>query len=217
VHRVGFEPTCCPGKNRVQSSFATDASRAALTRDPCQRTIAGIAIVPPSGIEPDPLGLQPSAQTNYARVGYERRARFEARAAQIIIIVLRLSESGMRRAGAPRAFMRSRLQRAHLGRRCSCRGGGRTYRDSRSGLEISIRKIRLCVRPGEGRPETSKGRPVFPLAALQRGTCVCTLRDGGASAGTRIQTKRDVARARPTKPHGLHRRGRGRFRLIMET
>jgi hypothetical protein len=40
VHRVGFEPTCCPGKSRVQSSFATDASRATLTRGPCQDHLA---------------------------------------------------------------------------------------------------------------------------------------------------------------------------------
>src|SRR5262249_27616153 len=26
-------------------------------------------VAPPSGVEPEPLGLQPSAQTNYARVG----------------------------------------------------------------------------------------------------------------------------------------------------
>jgi hypothetical protein len=64
-------------------------------------------VVPPPGIEPEPLGLQPSAQTNYARVGYERRvsgpslrSRKLAHAAlgfqvplrgHLIIIALRLS------------------------------------------------------------------------------------------------------------------------------
>ena len=38
---------------------------------------SGNVVVPPSGIEPEPLGLQPSAQTNYARVGYERRPCLE--------------------------------------------------------------------------------------------------------------------------------------------
>jgi hypothetical protein len=82
--------------------------------------------VPPSGIEPEPLGLQPSAQTNYARVGYERRA-FAVRAAQIIIIFFdcqraaRAARTSSRKelafaARAPRASVHPPLTRAHLSR-----------------------------------------------------------------------------------------------------
>jgi hypothetical protein len=42
-------------------------------RNRCKASVCyqpvGYCVVPPSGIEPEPLGLQPSAQTNYARVG----------------------------------------------------------------------------------------------------------------------------------------------------
>jgi hypothetical protein len=63
-------------------------------KTPVIRIVVGTAtsddpFVPPPGIEPEPPGLQPSAQTNYARVGYERRACFEGtHDAQIIIIII---------------------------------------------------------------------------------------------------------------------------------
>ena len=53
--------------------------------------------VPPSGIEPEPLGLQPSAQTSYARVGCVLREpcgaaqRVWVLASTLIVITLRLS------------------------------------------------------------------------------------------------------------------------------
>ena len=50
-----------PGKNRLLCLGATEA----MPRRPSHATPRD---VPPSGIEPEPLGLQPSAQTNYARV-----------------------------------------------------------------------------------------------------------------------------------------------------
>ncbi len=59
VGRVGIEPTLWRIKNPLQN----------------QRLLPTRTFVPPSGIEPEPLGLQPSAQTNYARVGSERRTR----------------------------------------------------------------------------------------------------------------------------------------------
>lgn len=102
------------------------------------------------------------------------RCASQDRAAQIIIIVLRLSESGpgagrtsgvgasALRAGAPRAFMRPRLRQAHLGPWCVRLAGGRTYRDSLSVFEISSRKISSGLTLGKIRPETSKGRPVLP-------------------------------------------------------
>ena len=94
---VGFEPTCVRGKSPLQSDFATSPM-----------------IVPPSGIEPEPLGLQPSAQTTCARVGYERdgfgvhHADHRHR--------LRLSEIAHDAQGAPRAAMHPLCTRAHYSR-----------------------------------------------------------------------------------------------------
>lgn len=53
VGRVGIEPTFFGVRDRCNNQLLLP------TRS-----------VPPSGIEPEPLGLQPSAQTNYARVGW---------------------------------------------------------------------------------------------------------------------------------------------------
>ena len=151
VHRVGIEPTFCPGKSRVQPNFCyrcmapnhcdrtrkrTRSSPTLWNRTRTSRLSTGRAdplrqgaIVPPSGIEPEPLGLQPSAQTNYARVGL--RAPPHRRAAQIIIIVLRLSESSARRA--------------HLGpygeRVFSARTSGVGAPGSYSGAPIAIRYL----------------------------------------------------------------------------
>jgi hypothetical protein len=110
--------------------------------DSCRKGYPATVSVPPSGIEPEPLGLQPSAQTNYARVGYERRtpesiakhiARDPFAAAGGADHHHRSSVVRERcAAGAPQAFMRSLWRRAHLGRQCIRLLRGRTYRDSRS-------------------------------------------------------------------------------------
>ncbi len=110
VGRVGIEPTFRRIKNPLQG----------LRLLPTQRT------VPPSGIEPEPLGLQPSAQTNYARVGCDaarprgqtQRLVVGALPGTLIVIALRLSEitgRSVRRAQvAPRALRYSRSWRIHL-------------------------------------------------------------------------------------------------------
>jgi hypothetical protein len=131
-------------------------------RTRCNPGFATDPQVPPSGIEPEPLGLQPSAQTNYARVGYECCTRaLQAHVQHQIIIVIIFgchrahqffSRSG-RTKDAPRALMQSLSQRAHLSRFEIC-------------IQISSRKS-LVVR----RPETSKGRPVsrrYPYRAHNR-------------------------------------------------
>lgn len=104
----------------VQSSFATDASRAGASPARAGGG-SGNCAVPPSGIEPEPLGLQPSAQTNYARVGYERRARGA-----------HLDHSRCLRSprGADHhhrsSVVREQVRRAHLPPSCERFGGART-------------------------------------------------------------------------------------------
>ena len=62
-------------------------------------------------------------------------------------------------SGAPCAFVRSLWRRAHLGRRRARLSRERTNRDSRSGVQIASRKVRLSGLRTK-RPETSKGRLV---------------------------------------------------------
>lgn len=154
-------------------------------------------IVPPSGIEPEPLGLQPSAQTSYARVGCRAarplsRARGAVvgacRAPVIIIIDLRLSEnvvppcaartSGLDTsanvAGAPVIVLRPRASRAHLSPH-EIRS-----RNSRS----RVVNLQLWCRVRAGREETFparnvEGPPGFPWAALQHGDVVHVIRVEG--------------------------------------
>ena len=118
------------------------------------------SVVPPSGIEPEPRGLQPRAQTTCARVGNRPACVLSARTrvclhrvparAPIIVITVQLSEITRRAQGAPRAVMRSPKARAHPSRTHDL--------DSRSG----IRKTRLCVALDGSitRPETTTGRLV---------------------------------------------------------
>ena len=170
--------------------------------------------VPPSGIEPEPLGLQPSAQTNYARVAIRALRAFAARAAQIIIIVLQLSEIGMRRARtsglvafalsprAPRALERSTLTRAHLSRFVIW------IRDRES-------KIQIVVFSDAG-PENVEGRLGDPRGGLRTRRVVSTLLVWKASVGTRIEPHlADVAKPTDLEPRGLRGRGGRGFWLIM--
>lgn len=170
---VGFEPT----------SRRTRRSRAARRRRALQSSFAtNPQIVPPSGIEPEPLGLQPSAQTNYARAGYERRTRVGSARAAFTPNATRAFPARVQRSsyerhtqvggrrgrriiiviifGCQRATLA--VRRAHLGRRRVRCQIARTYRDSRSGFQIAIRKVSCCVASVEWRPETPKGHLVFP-------------------------------------------------------
>lgn len=103
-------------------------------------------VVPPSGIEPEPLGLQPSAQTNYARVGYERRARLGHARRRSSSSFFDCQRAGC--AGAPRALGGPCSRTAHLGRRRIRLSRGCTHRDSLSPIEISSRRFRLFVALG---------------------------------------------------------------------
>jgi hypothetical protein len=133
--------------------------------------------VPPSGIEPEPLGLQPSAQTNYAREGCLRCACDRA--------------LGRARSIAQRDFHRHQLfscQRApaYAGRTSGVDAAARA--GACAGAPISIRyldwesRYRVaesdCVSGIAARdvgwidPKTSKGRwGGLPWAALQLATC----------------------------------------------
>lgn len=79
-----------------------------------------------------------------------------------------------RARGAPRAFMRSRFQRAHLGRRCTRLLRGRTHHDSRSGLEIASRKLISCgLRFGSCPARNVERPPGFPVGgpSARSGAC----------------------------------------------
>ena len=176
VGRKGIEPSLRRSKNPLQSQrllpthlwlkvksgaprWFVVARKGIVSRGKRRRRVP--RTVPPSGIEPEPLGLQPSAQTNYARVGCVRCApcaRWRAATClgachgTLIVIALRLSEIVARRAqGAPRALARSPSKRAHL---------------SRSRSELLIRDLESqnldCGVTPDTRPETSKGRLVSP-------------------------------------------------------
>ncbi len=60
-------PTRGPCWRRARPGFRGGGYRGRVAASDTGRARATLA--PPSGIEPEPLGLQPSAQTNYARVG----------------------------------------------------------------------------------------------------------------------------------------------------
>ena len=139
VNRVGFEPTFCLGKSQVQSAFATDPWLPVIA---LERASGPGSLVPPSGIEPEPLGLQPSAQTNYASGGlraprtWRHREKHSSRSCRAVCGAdhhhrLRLSESGMRRA--------------HLGpcgvRVFSARTSGVDASASYAGAPIAIRDL----------------------------------------------------------------------------
>ena len=145
---VGIEPTSGRIKSPLQSlrllptqgkGLACHRGEARRGRGGCgaRRRVGTLArrdqVAPPSGVEPEPLGLQPSAQTNYARVGcwcsllWAKRAPWRSllstkRAPLLvpcrapIVIALRLSEIARRAQGAPRAVMPPRFTRSHLSR-----------------------------------------------------------------------------------------------------
>lgn len=120
--------------SRVETGLSRILVGADGTSEDPQVGWVGIESVPPSGIEPEPLGLQPSAQTNYARVGWSACLAGHSSSSSLF---------GCQRSAA--------MRRAHLGRRCICACWGmrgRTYLDSRSRLaiQISSRRIRLCER-----------------------------------------------------------------------
>ena len=119
--------------------------------------------VPPPGVEPEPLGLQPSAQTSYARVGGApaRRSSSSSRFG-----CHRARSRGAQRA--PRAWMHPRSSRAHLGSHAPAGFAGAASRGhdrelillimSRyvSGCVVSCTSAGYCREPGARR---SSGRP----------------------------------------------------------
>ena len=136
-------------KVRISTPLVAQGSklRLGLTIEEAPKGAAQLNGVPPPGIEPEPLGLQPSAQTNYARVGYERCTRWLGmRAPQIIIVKLFDCQRDHRRRpqGAPPALMHWQSLRVHLSRFEICN-------------QIAIRKFSCLVDVGRERPETSKG------------------------------------------------------------
>lgn len=166
-------------------------------------------VVPPSGIEPEPLRLQRSAQTNYARVGYECRAHaWEARTRHQIIIVIIFSCQRARQARGTR--------RAHLGPRCDRFTGERTIRDSRSAIRYRFAKS-FVVESAEA--ENSKGHLVS-RAALQHTDVVETSGGERTSGGTRTEIeaiRRHLAdgAAQPARSLDGPRALRGGFDSIM--
>lgn len=192
VGPVGFEPTLWRSKSPLQSSFATSPRQ---------------SWVPPSGIEPEPPGLQPGAQTYYARVGYERRAVLGrhargARSSSSSSSVVR-DRPDRRAQGAPRAAMHPPVARVHLSRFEIC-------------IQITSRKsLVVGCRPWA---ESRKGRLVS-RATLHHVDVWFTSSVGSTSRGTRIKTDQWAAKAMPTLfPRGdrARRRGiRGGLRLHM--
>ena len=188
-----------PGRNRSHPGAigtAGDSFEQAVGIEPTEAGVAHQPVtlnrlhqVPPSGIEPEPLGLQPSAQTSYARVGYALRATLRRHAAPfvwvlastLIVIALQLSEIAARRAqGAPRAAMRPRRSRTHLSR----------LRSRVVNSRISSRRNQLSLTSGTVRPETSKGRLVFPGGpSVQRSVRSAARK---TSAGTQIKPHADA-------------------------
>ena len=148
VGRVGIEPTWRRIKSPLQGQHLLST-----------RWLR--CVVPPSGIEPEPLGLQPSAQTNYARVGTSAARVFSTRGAD---------------HHHRSSIVRELRRKAHLGRQCTRLLRGRTHHDSRSGLEISSRKVRCSLRFGRWSTRNVERPPGFPGAALQHSYVqVCTL------------------------------------------
>lgn len=178
VHRVGFEPTSCPGKNRVQSSFATDASR------------AGASPARAGGGNRQLRGPTLWNRTRTSRASTERadqlrksgirapRAWSTSRSLEMPPRSARRRSSssffGCQRAGArgaPRASMRALSRRAHLGRERARMVCGRTSGVSALSVQksapISIRDLDFRsrvedsdCRDSDDGPETSKGRLV---------------------------------------------------------
>ena len=118
------------GGNRTHVTAEQEsAARPAFATNPSD-------VVPPSGIEPEPLGLQPSAQTNYARVGYMRRALVCPIGFPTVEPARGASSSsslfGCQRSPAVRCPYRIPFGRAHLGPRCDRDCRERTLRVFRS-------------------------------------------------------------------------------------
>ena len=84
-----------------------------------REVLTDLDVVPPPGIEPGPLGLQPSAQTNCARVGGGAVPGNKPRARRVFLRwVPARAPSSSSLFGCQRAAFR-RARKAHLGRRCS--------------------------------------------------------------------------------------------------
>lgn len=171
---------------------------------------SGNRVVPPSGLEPEPLGLQPSAQTVYAsgglrapragaaraRGGYPpcsscpRRARRRSSSSFFgCHRAMHGRTSGLRAAAfaadAPRASARPPVAWAHLSR-----------------FEIWIKdlesKCQIVLRSDE-RPETSKGRPVFPRRPFRTRRVLARYSCGGppqVPVSARSGTKPEADRSR---------------------
>ncbi len=122
------------------------------------------SLVPPSGVEPDPPGTQPSALTTCARAGYEARRTHvgSARAARFL------------RAPHARCVRRrsssSSLQLSESRTGCAGRTFGVDVLDIHSSASIAIRYLYCRYRvaksvvglASDAEPETPKGHLVFP-------------------------------------------------------
>lgn len=143
-----------------------------------QPTFATDPFVPPSGIEPEPPGLQPGAQTNYARVGCDVARASQAtsgvcswvpaRAPFIVINSSVVRERCPGTRGAPRAAPPGGAYGTHLGRQCLRDTRECTYR--RLMIWISDHEFtntdfvwtRPSARRNAGGAESEKGRLVLP-------------------------------------------------------
>lgn len=142
-----------------------DGVRVRCNANFCYRPKIAKKVVPPPGIEPGPLGLQPSAQTNYAKVGRGRRAAGMVPVRGAFFVgalpghphhrssVVR--DLPRRAQGAPRAVMHPRDSRIHLSR----------IRDRDCYSRFRVARIRLSSprRPGArvGAARNEEGPPGF--------------------------------------------------------
>lgn len=162
VGSVGVEPTSCPGKNRVQSSFATGPSHQSHPLELNQNlSVFSRARRPPTQ----------ERDTRAARVLWKHTCGLQDHHRHH----LRLSESDARRAqGAPRASARSLSGRAHLSRFEIC--------SQIQSCEIDWSRVGAASTAGAGeagRPKTTKGRSVYPGGPSARAMSCTTCQVAG--------------------------------------
>ena len=162
------------------------------------------ASVPPSGVEPEPLGFRPSAQTCYARVGYcaarslaaARSDSFQGACQHPHRHCSSIVRDRPRAQGAPRAVVRPRATRTHRSRSRSSECSSRSHI---IGFESASRRLKR-------RPETSKGRLVFPGGPSAQMmfyiTCLENLRGSPPPCPDRAETPYRRGRSRAERGSG---------------